>query len=152
MPTVSLQEPKCHAPQARGRSSYSDYGRRGVCYTGRSGLPPTRCSRVLHRYVLSTLLFKVMLAFGLQETLSQTDRQGLDKAGLRKSLVTSIRAKLGVPASVENLIVGPGELAQQVRALATLATLPKVLGSMPRTHLALTTFCNSTSRGCGILT
>lgn len=39
MPTASLIEPKCHVPQARGRNSYSGGGRRGVCYTGRSGLP-----------------------------------------------------------------------------------------------------------------
>lgn len=70
----------------------------------------------------------------------KTDRQGLDTAGLGKSLGTNMRAKLGVPASVEKLSVGPGELDQRVRALATLATLPKVLGSMPRAHLAVYNF------------
>lgn len=61
-------------------------------------------------------------------------------AGLGKSLGTNMRAKLGVPASVEKLSVGPEELAQRVRALATLATLPKVLGSMSRAHLAVYNF------------
>lgn len=79
-------------------------------------------------------------SFGLQGTLSQNRRQGLDTARLGKSSYTIMRAKLGVPASVEKLIVGPRELAQRVRVLATVATLPKVLGSMPRTHLAVHNF------------
>lgn len=79
-------------------------------------------------------------SFGLQGTVSQNRHPGLDTAKLGKSLCTIMRAKLGVPASVEKLIVGPGELAQQVRVLATVATLPKVLGLMPRTHLAVHNF------------
>jgi len=64
-------------------------------------------------------------------------------------MVASHEKNLGLGAALERFIVGAGETAQQLRALAVLS---EDLASILSTHMEFTTVCDSSSKLSGTLT